>query len=75
MAKKSEKSAYIDPKEEPISVSSINRFDIYSLKGALDDEIISVRTSYFVLTFLSGSRATHLWSTQTTSMSKLSFTP
>lgn len=43
MAKKNEKLAYIDPKEEPISASSINRFDIYSLKGALDDEIINVR--------------------------------
>lgn len=42
MAKKNEKKVYIDPKEEPLSLQSINRFDIYSLKGALDDEIIAV---------------------------------
>ena len=42
MAKKNEKQVYIDPKEEPSSSQSINRFDIYSLKGALDDEVIAV---------------------------------
>jgi len=42
MAHKKEIKVYADPKESPFSASSINRFDIYSLKGALDDEIIDV---------------------------------
>ena len=42
MAQKQEVKSYVDPKEAPISLSSINRYDIYSLKGAIDDEVTDV---------------------------------
>ena len=34
-------STYCDPKEHPLSETSVNKYDPYSLKGALDDEIIA----------------------------------
>lgn len=77
MAKKvNDKLGYIDPKEEPFSPSSINRFDIYSLKGALDDEIISVCTVLLFVKLLSfsGWKAILLLSIQTTSTLRSSYT-
>ena len=35
--------SYEPPSEKPFSEKAINKFDVYSLKGALDDEISSVR--------------------------------
>jgi hypothetical protein len=34
--------SYASPAEQPFSEKAINKFDVYSLKGALDDEISSV---------------------------------
>ena len=38
---------YIDPKDQILSKSFINKYDCYSIKGALDDEIVNVSSFAF----------------------------
>lgn len=47
MAQQPQVQQYIDPAEKPLSDASVNRYDIYSIKGAIDDEIIDVSYSCF----------------------------
>ena len=54
----------MQPNTKPFSDVATNRYDIYSLKGALDDEIISVIRHFYYITYpsdFSGLIVMGLW--------------